>query len=121
MRPVALGPVALRHLLLLEVGREGDVGDLAVAQRRAAGEVGEILDVIGAHDALVEDGDVHEELVELDVLLGEGADQVVIVHAGDREHGLAVELGVVEAVEEVDPAGAGGGEAARRACRVYLA
>ena len=38
-------------------------------------------------------------------------EQVVELQAGDGEHRLAVELGVVEAVEQVDAAGPGGGEA----------
>jgi hypothetical protein len=33
-----------------------------------------------------------------------GPDQIVIGHAGQREHGLAVELGVVEPVQQVDAA-----------------
>src|SRR4030095_6435509 len=38
-------------------------------------------------------------------------DQVVEGHAGDGEHGLSVESSVVEAVEQVDAAWTGGGEA----------
>jgi hypothetical protein len=40
-----------------------------------------------------------------------GADQVVVLQAGDGEHRLAVELGVVEAVQQVQPARPGSGEA----------
>ena len=63
------------------------------------------------HDALVEDRDVHEELVEVDVLLVVHADEVVKGVAGDGEDGDLIALGVVEAVEQVDAAGAGGGDA----------
>jgi len=76
-----------------------------------AGELDYVLDVGRAHDARIVDTDVHVELVELDVLLRVGLDQVVKLQARDGEHGLAVELGVVEAVEQVDAAGARGGEA----------
>jgi hypothetical protein len=50
----------------------------------------------------------HEQLVELDVLLGVGVDEVVELQPGDGENWLAVELGVVQAVEQVDAAGSGG-------------
>ena len=33
------------------------------------------------------------------------------MHAGDRQHRLAVQLGVVEAVQQMNAAGAGGGQA----------
>ena len=39
------------------------------------------------------------------------ADQVVVGHAGDREHGLPVQLRVVEAVEQMEAAGPGRREA----------
>ena len=72
--------------------------DATAGQRRAAGQVDHILHVRGAHDALVEYADIHKKLVERDILLGEGADQVVILEAGDGQNGGAVELGIVEAV-----------------------
>ena len=83
----------------------------AVGERRAARQLDDVLDMGRAHDARVVDGDVHEQLVELDVLLGEGVDQVVVLQPGDRQHRLAVELGVVEAVQQMDAAGARGREA----------
>ena len=70
-----------------------------------------VVDVGRPHDALVVGGHVHEQLVQVHVLLVMGADQVVEGVAGDRQHRLAVALGVVEAVEQVDAAGAGGGHA----------
>ena len=66
----------------------GDVRHAAAGQRRAAGELDDVLDVRRAHDPRVVDADVHEQLVELDVLLRVGADQVVVLQAGDREHRL---------------------------------
>ena len=104
VRNVALG-AQLVGLHLLHVHRDRDVRDPVVGQRRATGEVDDVLDVRGTHDARVVLADVYEEAVELDVLLRVGADQVVIGQSGDREHGLAVELGVVEAVQQMDAAG----------------
>ena len=62
-------------------------------------------------DHLVVDGDVGVELVEVHFLLIAGAQHRGFLHAGDREHRHVIELGVVEAVEQVDAAGAGRGQA----------
>ena len=72
----------------------------------------------GPHHPRVVDGDVLEDLVEVEVLLGEGVDQIVIMMSGDGEHRLAVHLGVIEAVEQVDAARAGGGETDAELARV---
>ena len=109
-RHVALRRLS-RHILLLEVHWKGDVRDAAISERRAAGEIGDVAHVRGAHDADVVLRDVDEQLVELDVLLGMRADQIVERHAGDRQDRRAVELGVIQAVQEMDAAGTGGGEA----------
>ena len=104
MRNVALRALALFDFLFLQIDRKGDVGNAAIRKRGAAGQIGDVFHVGRAHDALVEDGDVHEELVERDVLLRIGADQVVKLQAGDRQHRLAVELGVVESVQQMNAA-----------------
>ena len=62
--------------------------DAALGERGAAGEVDDVLDVRRAHDPRVVDRDIHEQLVELDILLGVRVHQVVELHAGDRQHGL---------------------------------
>ena len=59
----------------------------------------------GTHDALVEDRDIHEQLVQIDVLLIVHADQVVERVSGDREHRLLIALRVVEAVEQMNAPG----------------
>ncbi len=64
-----------------------------------------------AHDPVVVDADVDEQLVEFHVLLRVRVDKIVELQAGDGQHGLAVELCVVEAVEEMDAAGPGSGKA----------
>ena len=108
------GDIAFRpvlHRLRLEVDRDHDVRWLAVGKGSAAGLLDDVLDMRGAHDPHRISGRVHEQFVERDVLLGEGFDQIVVLRAGDREHRLIVELGVVDAVQQVDAAGAGGREA----------
>ena len=70
-----------------------------------------------AHDLLVEDGHVREELQQVDLLLVVHADQVVIGLPGDRQHRGAVHLGVVEAVQQVDRARGPRWRCRRRAAR----
>jgi hypothetical protein len=86
------------------------VRNATVGQGGAAGEVDHVLDVGRAHDARAVLGYVAKQVVGLDVLLGMRRDQVVIRHAGDREHRRLVELGVVERVQQVHGAGARRGQ-----------
>ena len=111
VRDVALRTVVGGHLLGLRVDRHGDVSDAPVGERRAAGEFDDVLGVGRTHDAAVIDAHVHEQLVELDILLGVGVQQIMVLKARDGDDGLAVELSVVETVEEVDAAGTRGGNA----------
>src|SRR5205814_3193160 len=64
-----------------------------------------------AHDARVVDAGIDEGLVELDVLLREGVDEIVKLQAGDRQHRGAVELRVIEPVEQMNAARPRGREA----------
>ncbi len=73
--------------------------------------VDDVLDVRWTHDPLIVLGDVHVELVEIDVLLIVSADQIVERVAGDGEYRLAIALRVVQAVEEMDAARSRGREA----------
>ena len=57
------------------------------------------------HDPLVVDGHVHKELIKVDILLGVRSDQVVERMAGDSEYRRTIQLGVVEAVQQVDSPG----------------
>ena len=63
--------------------------------------------VRGTHDPLVVGGDIHEQLVEIDILLIARADQVGKRVARNGKHGLTVALGVIQAVEQVNAARAG--------------
>jgi hypothetical protein len=92
----------------LQIDRHCDMRHAAIAERAAARELGHVLNVARAHDAVVIDARIRKQLVELDILLRIGADQIVVLKTGDGEHRLTVELRVVEPVEQVDAAGPGG-------------
>ena len=61
----------------------------------------------GSHDALVELGDIHEELVEINVLLIMSSDQVVKSMPGDGQHRLAVAFRIVKPIQKMNSAGSG--------------
>ncbi len=81
--------------------------------------LGNVLHVRRAHDPLVVDADVHVELIEGHVLLGLRSDEVMELHAGDGDHGLAIHLGVVESIEQMNAAGAGGRNAGAQFAREF--
>ena len=54
------------------------------------------------HHSLVESGDVHENLVQIDILLVMRANEVMESMAGNRQNGLAVTLRIVEPVQKVN-------------------
>jgi hypothetical protein len=60
---------------------------------------------------IVVQGNVHEQFVEIHILLEVRADQIVEGVAGDGQHGLTVILGVVQTIEQVNAARPGGGHA----------
>jgi hypothetical protein len=95
----------------LDVVGERQVGDAAVGQGVAGGDVHHARDLLGVGDQQVVGGHVVEEPVDLHLLLVVGAQHRGLLHAGERQHRRVVELGVVEAVEEVDRAGPGRGAA----------
>src|SRR5438874_3781872 len=63
------------------------------------------------HDPFVENCNVHEELIERNVLLGISPNQIVKLQASNGQHGLAIELGIVESIQQVNAARTGGGQA----------
>ena len=103
-RDVPLRPLSV-DLALLQVDRKGDMRYAAIEQCRPARQVRDVLDMCRPHDSRVVLRDIHEELVELDVLLREGADEVVKGHPRDRQHRLAVEFRVVQPVQQMNAAG----------------
>jgi len=61
-----------------------------------------------SHHALVVGGDIHIQLVEIDILLVMRADQVVKGMAGDGQDRLQVAFRVIKAVQQMNASGAGG-------------
>ena len=95
------------------------MGDGSPRERGLAGQVDQRRDLhrIVDHDVVL--GDVHEELLEVDLLLIAGAEQVGLLHTGDREDRLMVELRVVQTVQQVDPARAGRRQADAQTARRF--
>jgi hypothetical protein len=81
-----------------------------ISEGSAAREVGNIFNVSWPHDALIKDTNIHEQLVERDVLLRVCANEIVILKASNREHRLVVELRVVKSIQKVNPPWPGGRE-----------
>ena len=77
----------------------------------ADGQVDQRRDLDGDVDHHVVLGHVGEQPLEVDLLLVAGAEQLRLLHPGDGQHRLMVELGVVQPVEQVDAAGPGRGQA----------
>jgi hypothetical protein len=98
--------------LLLDVVGHDDRGHRSAGERDAQRAVDQVARLRRHHQRLHElAGDVLVERVEVDLLLVVGAERAAGLLADDRHHRLVVELGVVEAVEEVDGAGARRGQA----------
>ena len=109
MRNVALATFVFdRSPASWSIDGNGDVRDAAIRQA-PSGRPGPRRFPHGSAPmiARVVDGDIHENFVELDVLLGMRVDQIVILQPGDREHRLAVQFGVIQAVQQMNAAGAG--------------
>ena len=64
----------------------------------------DVLDVGRPHDADAVLRHVREDLVQLDILLRTGPNQIVIGHPGDGEHRLPIQLRVIQAIEQVQAA-----------------
>jgi hypothetical protein len=95
----------------LEVVGEAEVADRAAGQAGPHGPVNQGRDRARDREHHVAVGQVHEHPVQVDLLLVAGAEHGRLLHAGDRQHRGVVQLGVVQAVEQVEAAGAGGGQA----------
>ncbi len=93
--------VGVRHL---DVVGHRDVRDTAPGVGRPDRVVHHGRQLRRVVDHLVVLGDVGVELVQVDLLLVPGAQHRGLLHAGDGEHRHVVELGVVEAVQQVDTA-----------------
>ncbi len=81
-----------------------------ISKSRSACQIGDVLHMGRSHNAFVEDSNIHEKFVQRNVLLRERADEVVKLKPGNGQHRLAVELGVVESIQKMNPAGPGSGK-----------
>src|SRR5687768_7762521 len=100
MRFVPFRSFTAIDLQFLKVYRNRDMSHASLCQRCAASLIGEVLYVIGSHHSLVEDTCIDEELIELHILLRKRPDQIVIMQTCESKHWLAIELGIVQPVEE---------------------
>src|ERR1700683_755861 len=76
------------------------------------------MDVSRPHDALIEFGYVHKQLVQIDILLVVRADQIVKCVARDGQHRLAVTLRVVKTIQKVYATRARGSDAHSKPARI---
>jgi hypothetical protein len=98
--------------LLGYVVGDDDARDRARRLRDADRAVDEVLRLLRRHQDLDElRRDVLEQRLEVDLLLVAAAERHRLLLADDRDDRLVVELGVVEAVQQVDRTGTGGGHA----------
>ncbi len=109
-------PVRVRRLLdrvhRLDVVRHDDAGHRALGERDPQRAIDHVSQLLGRRDHLaVLARDVLEEREEIDLLLVAAAERGQRLLADDRDDGLVVELRVVEAVQEMDRARAGGRQA----------
>ena len=111
LRDVGAGSLLVVTCPVLDVLRDRDVRDGATGSAVLIASSTTLYNVRRSHHALVVGGDVHEQLVEIDVLLIMRADQIVERVPRDRQHGLAVALRVVETVQAVDASRSGCREA----------
>src|SRR5947209_3107726 len=105
------GPMLERRLghrrQLAEVVRDDHARDRALVERDAVAAVDQVPDLRRvARQLAVLVRDVLEERLQVDLLLVAPAERRPRLLADEREHGLVVELRVVQAVQEVDRAGA---------------
>jgi hypothetical protein len=100
-RHIALRAIAFGERLLLHVVGDRQMRDAAAGQRRTAGERRHVLHMRGIRHVCVEHRDIVEDAHQIDVLLCEGRNEIVILHAGDREDRSLVEFRVVQAGEKM--------------------
>jgi hypothetical protein len=94
----------LDGVLELEVVRNDETGNCALSERGADCSVDEMADLCGLGRELDECRDVLKQRDEVDFLEVVASERGSVLLSDDCEDGLVVELGVVEAVEQMDRA-----------------
>src|SRR5947209_15421926 len=102
VRNISLGALAIFEFVFLKVDRNRDVRNSTIGKSSSAGEINDVFYMSRAHHALVVNRNVHEELIEGDVLLRARANQIVKLQSSDGYDWLMVELGIVEAAQQVN-------------------
>src|SRR5207249_9292048 len=69
VRNISLGALAIFEFVFLKVDRNRDVRNSTIGKSSSAGEINDVFYMSRAHHALVVNRNVHEELIEGDVLL----------------------------------------------------
>src|SRR6185437_3793787 len=116
---VALGGFFAACLHVLNVSGEADVGYFAIDRSRAAGKLHYVFHMRWSHHSRVVGCNVHEKPVRCDILLGKGVAEIVKGHSSDREHWLAIKLGVIKSVEQVNCSRAGLSQAHTHLPRIF--
>src|SRR5688572_4830406 len=98
VRDVALRPLATFQLL--KIDGKIDVRHATVGYGSAAGQIGDILYVGSTHHSGVVNGNVTEYAIKVHVLLSMRIDKIVKVVSGQSEYRLAIQFGVIEAVQQ---------------------
>ena len=93
--------------------------DCATRQRGLDRFIHDVDHVGRPHDALVVRGDIHEQLVQIHILLIMRSDQVVKGVTGNGEHRLAIALGVVQPIQQVNSARTRSRQAHAKPARVF--
>ena len=80
----------LLNLFFLNVNGETDMSHSVIRKGGPTCQVGNVLHMRWPHDAFVEDRDIHEKLVERQILLGKCTDEIVKLKTCDRQYRLSV-------------------------------
>ncbi|SFQ08008.1 hypothetical protein SAMN03159463_05587 [Mesorhizobium sp. NFR06] len=109
--PVSLGSPGRIGGLFLDIAGDREISNALAGKRRAAGKACYVFHMRGIRDLRVIDAHIVKHTSEVDILLSEGFDEVMELHARDCQHRRLVELGVIKAGQKVSAAGPGGGKA----------
>jgi hypothetical protein len=104
MGHIPLRTVPLPNRRLLHIDRDRDMSHSPPHDCRANRKVRHRLHVRSAHHPLVVTSDIHEDLVQLDVLLRKRARHIAVLHPGNCQNRLLVHLRVIKPVQQMNPA-----------------